>query len=153
MPDDHQTDDLPPAHLPLTAAAELQDDLIKASNDLERLQRLLSNASDSLLGHFHGAARELEGLRQAAAATPSAVVAPPLERSLSHVTGAITAMQFQDLATQLIAHTTLRLRGCADRLARPTMDDGDGPPVVTSPPQRPNPVSQHEMDAGSIELF
>lgn len=152
MPDDHATDDPPPARLPLAAAAELQDDLLVASSDLERLQRLLNDASDSLLGHFHGAARELEGLRQAAAATPAALDAPPLERSMSHVTGAITAMQFQDLAAQLIAHTTLRLRGCADRLARQTLDD-DRPPAVASPPQRPNPVSQLEMDAGSIELF
>ena len=73
---------------------------------------------------------------------------------MEHVAGAITAMQFQDLASQLIAHTGHRLRGCTDRLAREAMgDDEDGPAVVESVPLRPNPVTQDEMDAGSIELF
>jgi hypothetical protein len=58
------------------------------------------------------------------------------------------------MATQLIGHTTRRLRNCADRLARDTMgDDEDGPALVEDAPQRPNPVTQDEMDAGSIELF
>ena len=38
------------AALPLMAAADIQDNLMTASNDLERLQRLLSDASDALLG-------------------------------------------------------------------------------------------------------
>lgn len=146
-------DDSSPPGLPLMAAAEVQDDLLVASNDLDRLQRLLSDASDSLLGHFQGAARELDMLQRTAAAE-SGLDAPPLQRSIAHVAGAITAMQFQDMATQLITHTTQRLRGCADRLARQAMgDDDDGTAVVESPPLRPNPVTQDEMDAGSIELF
>ena len=32
-------------------------------------------------------------------------------------------------------------------------DDEDGEAVVESAPLRPNPVTQDEMDAGSIELF
>jgi sulfite reductase beta subunit-like hemoprotein len=68
--------------------------------------------------------------------------------------GAITALQFQDMASQLIAHTRKRLRNCADRLARDAMgDDEDGEAVVEKAPLRPNPVTQDEMDAGSIELF
>ena len=67
---------------------------------------------------------------------------------------AITALQFQDMATQLIAHTSRRLRNCADRLARDTMgDDEDGVAVVDESPLQPNPVTQDEVDAGSIELF
>jgi hypothetical protein len=62
--------------------------------------------------------------------------------------------QFQDMASQLVAHTHSRLRSCADRLARDTMgDDEDGEAVVESGPLRPNPVTQDEMDAGSVELF
>jgi hypothetical protein len=73
---------------------------------------------------------------------------------MDHVAGAITALQFQDLASQLISHTGHRLRGCADRLARETMgDDDDGPAVVEDMPLHPNPVTQDEMSAGSIELF
>lgn len=153
MPNIDDAADPPPQGLPLMAAAEVQDDLLVASHDLERLQRLLSDASESLLGHFHGAAHELALLQQAAAAQ-AALDAPPLQRSMAHVAGAITAMQFQDMAAQLISHTTLRLRGCADRLAREALgDDDDGAAVVEAPPLRPNPVTQDEMDAGSIELF
>ena len=58
------------------------------------------------------------------------------------------------MASQLIAHTHQRLRNCADRIARETMgDDDEGEAVIEAPPARPNPVTQDEMDAGSIELF
>jgi hypothetical protein len=67
---------------------------------------------------------------------------------------ALTALQFHDMATQLISHTHHRLRSCADRIASDAMaDDEDGPAVVEDCPIRPNPVTQDEMDAGSIELF
>jgi hypothetical protein len=68
--------------------------------------------------------------------------------------GAVTALQFQDMASQLITHTNKRLRSCADQIARVAMgDDEDGAAVVEEAPLRPNPVTQDEMDAGSIELF
>ena len=68
---------------------------------------------------------------------------------------AVTALQFQDMATQLIAHTNQRLRSCADQIARDALgsDDPDGDAVVESVPLKPNPVTQDEMDAGSVELF
>lgn len=139
--------------LPLMAVAEVQDDLLVASNDLERLQRLLSDASESLIGHFYAASAELRALLHATADRPDLEM-PQLHRTMEHVAGAITAMQFQDMASQLIDHTGRRLRGCADRLARDAMgDDEDGPAVVEAAPLRPNPVTQDEMDAGSIELF
>lgn len=87
-----------------------------ATNDLERLQRLLSDASESLLGHFHGAAGELKQLLHAAAqAADSGHVR--LHAAMGHLAGAITAMQFQDVASQLVTQTERRLRNCADRLA------------------------------------
>jgi hypothetical protein len=145
--------DQPPERMPLLAAAEVQDDLLVASNDLDRLQRLLSDASESLIGHFHAASAELRGLLQELAAHPE-LDKPQLHKTMEHVAGAITAMQFQDMASQLITHTSHRLRCCADRLAREAMgDDDDGEAVVEAPPLRPNPVTQDEMDAGSIELF
>jgi hypothetical protein len=142
-----------PAGIPLLAAADLQDDLMVATNDLERLQRLLDNASDSLLGHFYGASGELKDLLHVAARHPD-LNAQQLHLAMEHMAGAITAMQFQDMATQLVSHTTRRLRNCADRLAQEVMgDDEDGTTVVEAAPLRPNPVTQDEMDAGSIELF
>ena len=136
------------------AAADLQDHLLVASNDLDRLQRLLDDSSAALMGHFTGATQLIkDAQRELEAATAGADVSAILEaqRALS---GAIVALQFQDMATQLIAHTTKRLRNCADRLARDAMvDDEDGEAVVEDAPLCPNPVTQDEMDAGSVELF
>jgi hypothetical protein len=139
----------PDGSMPLALAAELQDHLMVASNDLDRLQRLLSDACDSLLVHFYGASGELDALRDQQPGLR------PLATALEHMAGAITAMQFQDMASQLVAHTTRRLRNCADRLAADTFagDDDEGAAVVEPLPLRPNPVTQDEMDAGSIELF
>ena len=137
----------------LIAAAEMQDHLMVAGNDLERLQRLLSDAGDSLMMHFYGASAELKHLLHAAAAHPE-IDGDQLHSAMQHMAGAITAMQFQDMATQLIEHTTRRLRNCADRIASDAMgDDEDGVALVEEAPLRPNPVTQDEMDAGSIELF
>ena len=138
--------------MPLLAAVDLQDNLMTATHDLDRLQALLAHACDELLNGFHGATGEIQELVDAARDTPS----PELFDSvMQHLGGAITALQFQDMASQLIAHTHCRLRHCADRLARETMggDDEDGAAVVVEPPLRPNPVTQDEMDAGSVELF
>jgi hypothetical protein len=139
----------PDGSMPLALAAELQDHLMVASNDLDRLQRLLGDACDALLVHFYGASSELKALQQQHAELRPLVIA------LDHLAGAITAMQFQDMASQLVTHTTRRLRNCADRLAADAFggDDDEGATVVEPLPLRPNPVTQDEMDAGSIELF
>jgi hypothetical protein len=138
--------------LPLLAAAELQDHLMTVTHDLERLQRLLDDAGEALSEHFFGASSHVSNLqRDASPETPAGVA---LAKVMEHIAGAITALQFQDMSTQLIAHTSQRLRNCADQLARDTFgDDEDGEAVVEIAPLRPNPVTQDEMDAGSIELF
>ena len=153
MPERVSTDPGGGSTLPLMAAADLQDNLMTASNDLERLQRLLTDASEALLGHFYGASGQLNHLLHAMAKHPE-LNTRELHDAMQHMAGAITAMQFQDMASQLIHHTNSRLRNCADRLAAETMgDDEDGEAVVESAPLRPNPVTQDEMDAGSVELF
>ena len=139
--------------MPLLAAADLQDHLMVATNDMDRLQGLLGDACESLMTHFYGATGELKALLHRAADQPE-IQAPELHRAMQHMAGAITAMQFQDMASQLVDHTTRRLRSCADRIARDTMgDDEDGVAMVAEAPLRPNPVTQDEMDAGSVELF
>lgn len=129
------------AALQLLAAAALQDHLMVASHDLERLQGLLDDASQTLMRQFS----RLDGHLTAGAT----------QAALQDVRSAVTALQFQDLASQLIAHTLQRLRSCADRIAQDTMGDDDdgGSAFVVALPDRPNPVSQHEMDSGSVELF
>jgi hypothetical protein len=145
-----QTDGSSP--LPLLAAADLQDHLMTASNDLERLQTLLEHACDQLAQSFYGASEQLRALmEQQQGAGGHADVYPQLMQQLG---GAVTALQFQDMASQLINHTNRRLRSCADQIARVAMgDDEEGTAVVEEAPLRPNPVTQDEMDAGSIELF
>jgi len=140
--------------LPLLAAADLQDHLMVASHDLERLQRLLDDASETLSGHFYGASSQMHDLMRVVAALPGADQ-DAIQGAMQNLAGAITALQFHDMAIQLIAHTQKRLRSCADRIARDAMgeDDEDGSTIVEDGPGRPNPVTQDEMDAGSIELF
>jgi len=141
----------PSPGLPLMAAADLQDHLMVATNDLERLQRLLDDASESLTGHFYGATDKVRNVLRDA---DHGEVTEVMHKAMESLAGAITALQFHDMATQLIAHTQRRLRGCADRIAREAMgDDEDGLAVVEEVPIRPNPVTQDEMDAGSIDLF
>lgn len=138
--------------MPLLVAADLQDNLMVASHDLDRLQGLLAHACDELSQGFHGASAHLREIAAAHAADmPVRDLASDAARQLG---SAVIALQFQDMASQLIAHTLQRLRNCADRLARETMgDDDDGAAVVEAAPMRPNPVTQDEMDAGSVELF
>lgn len=135
--------------IPFLLAADLQDHLMTASNDLDRLQTLLSNACDTLQAGFFGASRDLHDLRAARLQDPL-----PVERAVAHLGAAVTALQFQDMASQLINHTLGRLRNCADRLARDAFDgDEDGDAVVEEAPLGPNPVTQSELDTGFIELF
>jgi hypothetical protein len=143
----------PGGGLPLAAAADLQDHLMVASHDLERLQRLLEDAGEALMGHFCSASSQMNVLRDEAPKVNLDMA--PIREAMQNLAGAITALQFQDMAVQLITHTQRRLRSCADRIARDAMgdDDDDGPAVVEDAPMCPNPVTQDEMDAGSIELF
>jgi hypothetical protein len=134
-------------------AADLQDHLMTASNDLDRLQRLLADATDTLLARFQVAADHIGSLRRTVQGIPH-FDAVPLNQVLHELGGAVVALQFQDMASQLIAHTDRRLRSCADLLARDALaDDGAGEAVTGMMPLRPNPVTQDEVDAGSITLF
>jgi len=136
------------AGLPLLAAVDLQDHLMTVSNDLDRLQTLLADACDALMQSFHGAVGHLRTLREAPAAPHR------FDAAMSELGGAVVALQFQDMASQLIQHSHRRLRSCVDQLARQAfVDDDDGPAVFEEAPLRPNPVTQDEMDAGSVELF
>ena len=134
----------------LLRAAELQDHLMTASNDLERLQRLIDDAYVVLMDGFHGTAGQLGDVIDL-----GHDITPHLQAARQTLFKTVTALQFQDMATQLIAHTNKRLRTCADQIARDALgdDDPDGAAVVDDAPMRPNPVTQDEVDAGSVELF
>jgi hypothetical protein len=138
--------------MPLMAAADLQDHLMTASNDLDRLQTLLSDACDTLMQRFHGASQHINALRSHPHTVDDSDAV--FNDVMQNLGGAVTALQFQDMASQLINHTHKRLRSCVDRLAREAFaEDEDGMAAAEEVPLRPNPVTQAEMDVGSIELF
>jgi hypothetical protein len=138
---------IPAVQLPVMLVADLQDSLLVVVHDLSRLDGLLTHAMDRLLERFTSASENL--------ADPKLVASQELDAVRCALRAAVTELQFQDMASQLIVHTSKILQGCAYRLASESMglEDGEAVPFVEDVPERPNPVTQDEMDAGSIELF
>ena len=138
----------PPAvQLPLMLVAEVQDSLLVVVHDLSRLDGLLAHTMENLMERFTSASANL--------ADPALIEFKELDNVRSTLRAAVTELQFQDMASQLIGHTSKILQGCAYRLASESMgsEDGEAVPFVEEVPERPNPVTQDEMDAGSVELF
>ncbi|MDO9438619.1 hypothetical protein [Hydrogenophaga sp.] len=138
---------LPSVSLPVHLVADLQDALLMAMTDLQRLEGLLDHATGNLLERFGSANQALSHL--------GAERADELEPIRHNLHQAVTELQFHDMATQLIVHTGKVLQSCAWRLADQAMErDDDELPLHLDPmPERPSPVTQSEMDAGSIDLF
>ena len=109
------------------------------ANDLERLKTLIADASDRLLASFNvvGAL--------ASQPTPSDEERRRLEGA---VAAAVTALQFQDMASQLTGHAQRRLNALQEILNK--LSDGGDPLLANS---RLQPVRQAGMGAGSIDLF
>jgi hypothetical protein len=126
-------------------AADMQDELLAAGTELERLERLLSDAVDQLLDRF-GRAHALS------ADISNSTNQPALAGELR---AAMTALQFQDMASQLIAHSRRRLASVADCLGNAAIggeeEEEEGCEVQWV--SRACPVAQRAVDAGSVELF
>lgn len=138
----------PKVSLPLSAVADLQDSLLIAMNDLQRLGGLLDHATENLMDRFSSA--------NAALAHMGTDGPPELPTVRSALQLAVTELQFHDMASQLLVHTDKILKACAYKLAEEAMgfDEDEDPKGGTDVvPPRPNPVTQSEMDAGSVELF
>lgn len=127
--------------------AEVQDSLLVVVHDLNRLDGLLAHTMENLMQRFTAASANLSD--------PALAAMHELEGVRTALHAAVTELQFQDMASQLIVHTSKILQGCAYRLASDSMgaEDGEAVPFVEEVPDRPNPVTQDEMQAGSIELF
>lgn len=108
--------------------------------DLERLKTLIADAGDRLLVSFN----------QVGALVPQlARDDSERQRLLQAVGVAVTALQFQDMATQLTQHAQRRLdvlQGCLRTMAPPQAD-----PLLAA--TRMQPVRQGGMGVGSIDLF
>ncbi len=137
----------PTVKLPVMLVAEVQDSLLVVVHDLNRLDGLLVHAMEKLMQRFEMASKNL--------ASPALADLEDLQSVRRVLHSAVTELQFQDMASQLIVHTSKVLQGCAYRLAADAMgqDDGEAVPFVEDVPDRPNPVTQDEMQAGSVELF
>lgn len=138
---------VPAVQLPVMLVAEVQDSLLVVVHDLNRLDSLLAHTMENLMERFTSASANL--------ADPVLVDSRELDGVRSALRAAVTELQFQDMASQLIVHTSKILQGCAYRLASESMglEDGEALPFVEDVPERPNPVTQDEMEAGSVELF
>jgi hypothetical protein len=147
MPASLTTPSVPCVQMPLMLVAEVQDSLLVVVHDLHRLDGLLAHTMENLMERFTAASANL--------ANPELAASQELDVVRSTLRAAVTELQFQDMASQLISHTSKILQGCAYRLALESMgsEDGEAVPFVEEVPERPNPVTQDEMDAGSIELF
>lgn len=138
---------VPAVQMPVMLVAEVQDSLLVVVHDLSRLDGLLAHTMENLMERFTSASANL--------ADPALMNTKELDIVRSTLRAAVTELQFQDMASQLITHTSKILQGCAYRLACESMgsEDGEAVPFVEEVPERPNPVTQDEMDAGSVELF
>jgi hypothetical protein len=137
----------PSVSLPVNLVADLQDSLLMAMTDLKRLEGLLDHATGNLMERFSTANHAL-GHLVGSENTDIASIRLSLHQ-------AVTELQFHDMATQLIVHTGKVLQGCAWKLADEAMEAEEGELPMTPDPMvdRPSPVTQSEMDAGSIDLF
>ena len=147
MQPDQTISTVPSVQLPVMLVAEVQDSLLVVVHDLSRLDGLLAHTMANLMARFTSASANL--------ANPLLIESRALDEVRSALHAAVTELQFQDMASQLITHTSKILQGCAYRLASESMglEDGEAVPFVEDVPERPNPVTQDEMYAGSIELF
>ncbi len=108
--------------------------------DLERLKALIADAGDKLAASFSVIGASVP--RAAGDESKRARVDQAL-------TVAVTALQFQDMATQLTQHAQKRLAVLQEALRSLAHDEID-PLLATT---RMQPVRQTGMGAGSIELF
>jgi hypothetical protein len=107
--------------------------------DLERLKALVNDAAGRLLGSFNEfAVLERQTVRNR----------EERQRVDRAIGAAVTALQFQDMATQLTGHAQRRLAALEARLR----GDGAAAPALPAA-DRPQPVRQAQMNAGSIEIF
>jgi len=138
----------PKVSLPVAAVADLQDSLLVVMNDLQRLGGLLDHATENLMDRFSSANTALAHI--------GADGPPELPTVRNALQLAVTELQFHDMASQLLVHTDKILKACAYKLAEEAMgldDEEDPHEPINVAPLKPNPVTQSEMDAGSIELF
>ena len=107
--------------------------------DLERLKTIVNDAAGRLLGSFHEFARLEQKTNRNL---------EERQRIESAIGSAVTALQFQDMATQLTHHAQRRL-AALERCLRALY----GQSAVAADLEHSQPVRQAEMSSGSVDLF
>jgi hypothetical protein len=107
--------------------------------DLERLKTLFNDAAGRLLGSFN----EFASLEQQTYRNLE-----ERKRIESAIDSAVTALQFQDMATQLTHHAQRRL-AALEICLRSLYGEVPGGGLL----EHSQPVRQAEMSSGSIDLF
>jgi hypothetical protein len=105
--------------------------------DLERLKTLITDAGDRLLMSFNTVSARLPTPGRSGAAADIA----------GAIGSAVTALQFQDMAAQLIGHAQRRLHVLMNCIE---IDQANDPLFAAT---RAQPVRQTQMNSGSIDLF
>lgn len=116
-----------------------------ATEDIARLQSLLSDAAETLLASFNA----IDSLCRSGGETDAVSM---------HIQRAVTALQFQDLASQLIGHTRQRLGYVEENLRKlqgPREKNAKAGCAIDALAWKDvaHPVRQRAMDAGSVDLF
>ncbi len=111
------------------------NEMIDLRSDLVQLEILLKEAVGKLSAGFLGAHEALMRQQDCEARDPAC--AALAREACTHLDSALTALQFEDIASQLIASAHQRLRAGSER-----------PSVGCN-----RSVPQHHMESGDIELF
>jgi len=107
--------------------------------DLERLKTIVNDAAGRLLGSFNEFASLEENTNRNR---------EERQRIETAIGSAVTALQFQDVATQLTHHAQRRLAALEACLRALYEDRASGALL-----ERSQPVRQAEMNSGSVDLF
>lgn len=132
----------------LAMVDNLEGALLTAAGDLQRLQALLDDSQRSLQNGFFGTLALLQDWHAAGRLDNE-----PLDQARQQLACAVKALQLQDMASQLIAHTQARLHNCAERYGHNDSAAGQTVGSTHRAPFTASPVAQCAMDTGRIDLF
>ena len=129
-----------PTPSPQSAGSTAARECAAIASDLERLKLLIADAGDRLLASFS----------QVIEISPRLEAQGNDREQLNQAIGsAVTALQFQDMCTQLTQHAQRRLTELEHALSTLT-EEADESHLMA---MRQQPVRQDAMAAGSVDLF
>lgn len=126
-----------------------------ARSEMNRLRSLIDDASARLMTSFN-VIGSLAKNRRESVPNGSDVAAEDVERAVGN---AVSALQFQDMATQLVGHAVQRIEllekitELLGRLPEVSVEELTAAVTETTCEQHTGPVEQACMTGGSVELF